>query len=291
MTILKLLSKIPSRVQYRISDWLIFPTLYYLVRYRRKLVAKNLLLSFPEKTETERHSIEKQFYHYLADVVVEMIYGYGAPEEEMEQRIVFHNQKDLLQLVEQSESIIFMLAHLGNWEWLTHFNLPLETVNAQLASVYREQNNKHINNSLRAMRSRWGGILIEKRTILRQLLLLRKQGQKIGLGLICDQKPRPEVTRLWTTFLHQETGFLDGGEVLSKKYNYPVVYAYIRRPKRGYYDITFELLTDKPQETDENEITLKYAQRLEQNIKDQPEIWLWTHNRWKWARPIDKKLQ
>lgn len=289
--LLKLLSKIPSRVHYRISDWLLFPTLYYIIRYRRKLVAKNLRLSFPEKTAQERKRLEKQFYHFLADVAVEMVYGYGASEEEMAQRVVFHNQEALLQLVEQSDSIIFMLAHLGNWEWLTRYNLQLETVHAQLASVYREQNNQHINKSLRDMRSRWGGILIEKRTILRQLLLLRKQGQKIGLGLICDQKPRPEVTRLWTLFLHQETGFLDGGEVLSKKFNYPVVYIYMRRPKRGYYEITFDIITDTPQETAENEITLQYAKRLEQNILDQPEIWLWTHNRWKWARPQDKPLQ
>jgi len=105
------------------------------------------------------------------------------------------------------------------------------------------------------------------------------------VGLLSDQKPRPEVTRTWTEFLHQETGFLDGGEVLGKKFGYPVVYLYIRRVRRGYYDVDLRVLAANPKQTGEGEITRAYARILEQNIQEQPELWLWTHNRWKWRKP------
>ena len=116
------------------------------------------------------------------------------------------------------------------------------------------------------------------------MLLLRREGKKVLYGFICDQKPRPQVTRCWTTFLHQDTGFLDGSEVLAKKFGYPVIYLHITRPRRGYYLARFELITDHPAQEPENAITLRYAELLEQNIREQPELWLWTHNRWKWGR-------
>ena len=112
----------------------------------------------------------------------------------------------------------------------------------------------------------------------------RAEKKPIIVGLISDQKPRPEVTRTWTTFLHQETGFLDGGEVLGKKFGYPVFFLVISREQRGFYRARMQTLAATPKETAEGEITLAYARALEQNILAQPALWLWTHNRWKWGR-------
>ena len=120
--------------------------------------------------------------------------------------------------------------------------------------------------------------------IVREMVRYRAEKKPIVLGLISDQKPRPEVTRTWLEFLHQETGFLDGGEMLAKKFNYPVFCLTVVRTKRGYYQARFNLISMEPQNTQEGEITTAYARNLEANIRMQPDLWLWTHNRWKWKR-------
>ena len=286
--LIKILSKIPISVHYWFADWILYPLIYYIVRYRRKLVRKNMADSFPEKKPDEIRHIEKQFYHHFADMVVEAIYGYGLSDQEMREHVRFYNHKLVKRMADEHGSVIVMLAHLGNWEWFTDYNRQyLEEEGLVQGNVFRQQANKRMDKLMHILRSKRGGILIDKRTILRQMLILRKEGKKMVYGLICDQKPRPEVTRYWTEFLHHETGFLDGGEVLGKKFDYPVLYAYVSSPKRGYYEVSFELIAEHPKETEENEITRIYAERLEQNIKEQPEQWLWTHNRWKWGKPIN----
>ena len=116
------------------------------------------------------------------------------------------------------------------------------------------------------------------------MVRFRAEKKPIVLGLIADQKPRPEVTRTWVEFLHQETGFLDGGEMLAKKFNYPVFCLYVERPERGHYKARFNLISMDPKNTEDGFITTAYARNLEANILAAPHLWLWTHNRWKWKR-------
>ena len=285
--LIKILSKLPIGIHYCFSDYVLYPIIYYIVRYRRKLVRKNLTDSFPEKPAKEIQRIEKQFYHHFADMVVEAVYGYGLTETEIREHVHFHNHEIVKRSVDENGSVIVMLAHIGNWEWFTDYNRQyLETDGMLQGNVYRKQANKQINKLMLILRKKCGGILIDKQTLLRQMIILRREQKKMVYGLICDQKPRPQVARYWTEFLHHETGFLDGGEVLSKKFNYPVLYAHISSPKRGYYEVRFEPIALHPQDTAENEITRLYAEYLERNIKEQPEQWLWTHNRWKWKRPV-----
>ena len=284
--LVRFISRIPLRGLYAFSSWCLYPLIYYVVRYRRKLVAKNLRCSFPDKTEQERAAIARDFYRSLADVMVEIIYGYGASAEEMQQRVVFENREDVFRLIEQHGAVIVMLAHLGNWEWMTDFHRQLAQRGMMQANIYRRLNSDAMDALMNDIRSRRGGVLIEKQQVLRQMLTLRREDKKVLYGFICDQKPRPQVARCWTEFLHQETGFLDGSEVLAKKFDYPVFYAHISRPERGKYITRFELISDAPAKEPENAITLQYARLLEQNIKEQPALWLWTHNRWKWGRPL-----
>lgn len=122
---------------------------------------------------------------------------------------------------------------------------------------------------------------MEKQRVLREMVRYRAEKKPVTVGLLSDQKPRPEVTRRRVPFLNRETGFLDGGEVLGKKFGYPVFYLYITREKRGYYRVVMKTLAASPKETVEGAITASYARILEQNIREQPALWLWTHNRWK----------
>lgn len=278
-----LLSKMPLRVHYGFADWLLFPVMYHVVRYRRKMVDRNLALAFPEESEAERRHIARAFYHQFCDTIVETIYGYRCSDEELRERVVFDHMDEVNRLVDAAGGGIFMLAHFGNWEWMASIQQWL-TEGVKELNVYRQLKNKSMDRLMLALRAKRGGTCVEKQRILREMIRYRAEKQPVTIGLLSDQKPRPEVTRTWVNFLHQETGFLDGGEVLGKKFGYPVFYLHITRTARGYYHVDMRTLAAKPQQTAEGEITKAYAHVLEQNIQAQPALWLWTHNRWKWCK-------
>ncbi len=270
-------------MHYRIADWILFPLIYHVVRYRRKMVAKNLRMTFPDKSETERKQIARDFYHNFCDVIVETLYGYTCPNEEIKQRVEILGMDEANALIDKAGGGIFMLSHMGNWEWQASVQQWLSPGVTEL-NVYRQLNNKAFDRLLLAIRGKRGGECVEKRQLLRTMVRYRTRHKPFTVGLICDQKPRPEVTHTWVTFLHQETGFLDGGEVLAKKFNIPVFYGHLSRVSRGQYRSEVRLLTNEPKNTAEGEITTLFARALEQNIYEQPQLWLWTHNRFKWIK-------
>lgn len=270
-------------MHYRIADYLLYPVIYYVARYRRGITEKNLRLSFPEKSDSERQQIARDFYRQFCYTIVESIYGYRIDEEEMRQRVVFEGMEEVNRLVAAAGGGIFMLAHIGNWEWMASFQQWLSPGVTEM-NVYRRLKNRAIDRLMLAIRAKRGGVCVEKQRILREMVRYRAEKKPVAVGLLCDQKPRPEVTRTWTMFLNQETGFLDGGEVLGRKFGYPVFYVYIIREQRGIYRTQMKLLAARPEETQEGEITTAYARLLEKNIREQPALWLWTHNRWKWGK-------
>ena len=281
---IRIFSLFPLSVLYFLADYVIYPLVRYVVRYRLQLVRKNIRLSFPEKSEMERDAIINAFYHHFADILVELIYGYRVSNEEMRARVVFDNVDMLEDLARKKHGVIVYLGHMCNWEWLADLNKQFVDQSIIEYNVYRKQKSANADKAILQLRSKRGGECVEKNMLLRKLVQLRHVDHPFVIGLIADQKPSRRNAHTWTTFLNQDTAFLDGGEVLARKFDLGVVYANIISPKRGYYRIHFEVITDDPQSMPENEITLAYARMIETNIRQQPERWLWTHNRWKHLR-------
>ena len=281
---IRIFSLFPLSVLYFLADYVIYPLVRYVVRYRLQLVRKNIRLSFPEKSEMERDAIINAFYHHFADILVEIIYGYRVSDAEMRARVVFDNVDMLEDLARKKHGVIVYLGHMCNWEWLADLNKQFVDQSIIEYNVYRKQKSANADKAILQLRSKRGGECVEKNMLLRKLVQLRHVDHPFVIGLIADQKPSRRNAHTWTTFLNQDTAFLDGGEVLARKFDLGVVYANIISPKRGYYRIHFELITDDPQSVPENEITLSYARMIEANIRQQPARWLWTHNRWKYSR-------
>lgn len=284
--IIAILSLLPLRALYGLTDTVLYPLMYYAVRYRRNVVNKNLRLSFPEKSEQERKIIEKKFYHHLCDVIAEIIWSYRATDEEMRQHIVFENLSAVEQWAQEKGGVFYMLGHFGNWEWTADVQKRYVSPDIRHYNVYRRLKNASSDRAMTALRDKRSGegSCIEKNTLLRRLVKLRQEQAKFTLGLISDQKPSPKNAHYWTEFLHQDTSFLDGGEVLARKFDYVVTYVHITCVQRGYYRACIELITDNAPQEPENAITQAFAEHLEANIQEQPEMWLWSHNRWKWKR-------
>ena len=285
LLLIRILSRLPLPLLYFVADALVYPLMYHVVRYRRAVVAKNLRMSFPEKSAKQRRDLERQFYRRFASTIMEIIYGYRISDEEMRERFVFENVELVEELAHKNKGVFFMLGHLGNWEWIADIGKRYTDTSIKEYNVYRQQKSPSADNAMLALRlKRGGGGCIEKKQLLRQLVAMRHADHPITIGLISDQKPSPRNAHVWTTFLNQETAFLDGGEVLARKFGYAVTYVHVESPKRGYYRARFEVITDNPAATNPTEITLAYARLLEQNILESPALWLWTHNRWKWSR-------
>ena len=280
-TVARLLSLMPLGVLYWFADWMVYPLAYYVVRYRRRLVRTNLRDSFPDKTEKEIVALEKKYYRHLADIIAEIIYGYRVSDEEMRQRVVFINGEEAAHMAQQYGGHMLMLGHIGNWEWMAEVSHFMEQFGIESTHVYRKQKSQQTNDLMLYMRRRRGGNYCEKNLILRTMIMNRKHEAPQSYGMISDQKPSVHGEHYVTQFLHQTTPFLTGTEVLSKKFGYPVYFFYIRQLKRGYYSAEFRLISEKPAETKEGEITEAYARMLEENIKECPHLWLWSHNRWR----------
>lgn len=275
-----LISVLPFPILYLVSD-LFYLLMYHVIGYRRKVVMQNLRNSFPNKTEKELKLLEKKFYHYLCDLFLETFKTITISKKSMLKHCKFspEAQKVFDDLASENRSSIIVMGHYGNWEWGGNaFTLNCKQ---QLYVIYHPLANKYFNGLIVRMRKRFGTDLIAMRDTFKDMLSKKKELNTTAF--IADQTPQPDKA-YWTQFLNQDTPVFQGAEKISQKLNFPVVYVSIKRTGRGYYDLHAEMLFDDPSKTAENEILETFTRRLEKDIIEQPEIWIWSHRRWKFKR-------
>lgn len=277
----KLHALLPLRVLYLLADLLYVP-LYYVVRYRRKLVFENMRNSFPDKSEKELQRLEKQFYHHFCDYIVETIKLLHISEREMRRRMIFEQAEIIDRLLAQNRSIILLLGHFGNWEWITSIPLWFHHPDTFLKQIYRPLDNKWFDRLFLKLRSRFGTSCIAKKDTLRTMLEMKRSGRPSVTGFISDQTPSPTNIHHWTRFLSQDTPVLTGFEKIARKGDFAVLYVDVEIVRRGYYKATIREITSTPNELPEFEITDRYTALMEKTILRNPWAWLWTHKRWKY---------
>ena len=273
---------LPMRLLYVLSD-IYYLVVYYLVGYRKNVVRVNLSKSFPEKSDKERLKIERQFFRFFCDLFVETIKEINFSKGQIKQRMTYGNLDEILSQHEKGKSVMIMTAHYGNWEWTLAYPLSLPE-NYTSNPIYQQQSNKKFDNLINAMRSKFGANLIERKELLRTMFQLKKENNRGSFWMISDQTPTGAGVHTWMQFLNQDTAVITGTEQLAMKFDYPVFYAEITRKKRGYYHCDFIPVAMEPAKTEKSEITGKYMELLEKSIRTNPQYWLWSHNRWKYAR-------
>ncbi len=274
-----LTSLLPLWVLYGISDAL-FVAIFHIAKYRRKLVRKHLQESFPEKSDQERHTIERQFYRWFSDYLVESIKMLSMSERQMRQRMVFKGTDVVDGIVRDGQSCAVYLGHYCNWEWIT--SLPLwVTPEAQCGQIYHVLENSDYDQLFLNLRQRWGAACIPMAETLRRIIKYKQEGRQVVIGYISDQVPFWNNIHHWLQFLNHDTPVLTGTERLARQTGHAVLYLDVRRLKRGYYESEFKLITREPKQMKEFEVTDIYFQMLEASIRREPACYLWTHNRWK----------
>lgn len=272
------ISIMPFWLLYRLSDLAYF-LLYYILGYRKKVVFTNLKNSFPNKTENEILSIQKKFYKYFCDLVLETIKSLTISPNNLRKRIRFEDVDLFQEYSKVNQSVIIAMGHFGNWE-LGGARFAVEPIH-QLYVIYHPLQNKHFNNLIIRMRTRLGNGLYPMKESFKQILANRNN--LTATAFIADQTPSPKGA-YWTNFLNQDTPVFIGMGKISNKMNYPIIYVGIERLKRGYYEMKAERLIKDPKEVQAEEIVEKFTRRLEKDIERVPHIWLWTHRRWKHKR-------
>ncbi len=275
--IIYLIASLPFRALYMVSDGLHF--LLRLSGYRKEVILVNLKNAFPEKTQAEINKLCDDYYRYLCDLILETFKTLTMTEKEARERCLFHKADWMEKLRQEGQSIILVLGHYGNWEWAG----PGFQLNSgfPLVVIYRPLSNPYFERMMVRMRTKFGTRIAPVQQTLRELVASRHT--LTATTFIADQAA-PKESSYWMTFLHQDTSVFTGPEKLAMKFNYPVVYLNIARPRRGYYELHFEPLALHPKESKENEITTAFMNRLEKEIVKDPIPWLWSHKRWKHRR-------
>jgi KDO2-lipid IV(A) lauroyltransferase len=274
---------LPMPILYVFSDFL-YLVLYYLLAYRRKVVAENLRNSFPEKSSKELKSIEKKFYCHLADLMIEIVKLTHMTKKQSLEHMKITNSELLERLYAEGRDVIAVIGHYNNWEWLKSliFHTRYQTV-----SIYKPLRNKRFDNFLLGLRKREGMILTPMSLVVREILEARKIGRRSIYSIITDQTPPRGDIKYWTTFLNQDTPVYLGVEKIASKYDMAVVFFNVTKIKRGYYSYCPELLFEHTAGLPEYTITESHVRRLEEIIREKPEYWIWSHRRWKHKRPVE----
>jgi KDO2-lipid IV(A) lauroyltransferase len=271
------ISWLPFRLLYFISD-LFYYFLYYVIKYRRKVVRKNLELSKVAKSTKDLIRIEKRFYRHLTDVFFEMFKFYSISPEEMKKRFYIENPEIFYELEKRNKSVMFMTSHYGGFEWFLSINYHVPQLPF---AVYTPLSNKSLDSLIKKFRLRHGSKLISRYKAGSYIKKQIKENKLFLYGMAADQSAQIRSITYWKEFLGVKVPVFTGSERIAKQHGIPVVFGKVVKIKRGHYKVVVDLISEFPNEYKDYQITDIYIKKLEKQIREIPEYYYWTHNRFK----------
>jgi KDO2-lipid IV(A) lauroyltransferase len=274
-------------VLYGLSDIMAI-ILQYIVKYRKPIVIANLHKAFPMQDKRIVRRWVRRYYRHLADLLIEGIKMLSISKKKVLQHYHCTNANILQSFYERGQSVILVSSHYNNWEYMV-LSLALQSPYHGIG-VGKPLSNKWFDRILNDYRQRYGTEVVFSSHIRETFENYHHEKRLSAYMMLFDQSPANAHKSYWTQFLNQETGFIFGPEYFAVKYEYPVLYYTVRKPRRGRYEIDIEVITERPSSESHGAITKRCIQRLEATIKRDPPYWLWSHRRWKHQRPADMPL-
>lgn len=281
----RIFSVLPYVVRYYVLLDIIYFFVYHCFRYRVGIVTDNLRNSFPEKDDRAIRRLRRKYYRQLAEMFINTISMAGMSDERFMRHIRFNNIGEWVADID-SRNAVTLTSHFGFWEYYGAWGLYAGSY--ELLSVYHPLTNRVFDEFYKRLRRHGNAVVIPMQSVIRFYLRHRDtgcDGRRMMLGLIADQRPQRRPDSIWIRFLNQDTIFFDGGEALALRFGLPVYYCRQRKIRRGYYEADFERIYDGCEKVGRGEIMRRYAACLERDIKQTPELWMWSHRRWKHKRP------
>jgi KDO2-lipid IV(A) lauroyltransferase len=271
----------PIRILYISSD-ILFLFLYYFPSYRKKIVAENLRNSFPEKSTKEIALIARKFYRHLADLFIETLKLTHLSNNQLKKRMTVSNPELIEGLYDAGRDVAVVHSHYNNWEWLG-VCYPLYT-RYRTVSIYKPVQNSLFDRFVNNLRKRNNAGLAPMNMIVRKIIENQSKNIRTLYGFMADQTPAKALIEYYTEFLNQETPVFLGIEKIAAKYDMSVVFFNVQKVRRGYYNVTVELLFESTRDLPKYKVTEAHVKRLEEIIRQRPENWIWTHKRWKYKK-------
>ena len=275
LILLWIFSLLPIQILYLISKIIRF-IVYDILCYREKVVIDNIQNTFIEKSQTEVIKLKNNFYDYFFELIVEIIKLLSISNNELNKRFTFSNINVIKQALKKNKSVIVVVGHYGNWEWALRSASNL--IDTKIIGVYKRINNTIFEWLLLKIRSNTNVLPVEIKSLTRELV---NNNEKKIYAMVADQSPTLKQSNVRINFLNRDTLVYTGVEKISKKYNMPVFYLNIKLTSKGYYESTFEEINSKNINGKKLEITKEFFSKLENQIKSEPRLWLWSHKRWK----------
>ena len=285
--VLWLISILPFRLLYGLSDVFWF-FIFRIFKYRKKVVKSNLRLVFPEKSKEEIEDICSKFYHHLCDMILEAIKSMTISEASMMKRYKFTNIDLIHDLEAKKKSIMLMCAHYGSWEWI--FILQPQ-INHKGYAVYKKLANPYFDKLAKRIRAKFDSYLITTKETFAVLSESQKKGELTINGFASDQSAKHDKALHWNEFMGIKVQMHTGAETIAKQFDMAVVFFSVKRIKRGYYETTFQTITETPNEYKDFEITDIFFKLVEKQIHEAPQYYLWTHKRWKHRNRVPDKFK
>jgi KDO2-lipid IV(A) lauroyltransferase len=271
------ISYLPFRLLYFISD-IFYYFLYYIIRFRRKIVRKNLVLSKIALNKKDLIIIEKKFYRHLTDVFFEMFKFYSISPDEMKKRFYIENPELFYEFEKKNKSVMFMTSHYGGFEWFLSITYHVPQLPF---AVYTPLSNKSLESLIKKFRLRHGSKLISRYEAGAYIKKQLKENKLFLYGMAADQSAQIRSITYWKEFLGIKVPVFTGSERIAKQHNIPVVFGKVVKISRGYYKVVVELISEFPNDYENYKITDIYLEKLEKQIREVPEYYYWTHNRFK----------
>ena len=272
-----LISYLPFRILYFLSD-ITYYLLYYILRYRRKIVRFNLEISKIAKSKKELIVIEKKFYRHITDVFFEMFKFFTISGKEIRRRFVVENPEILDEYAKKNKNVIFMVAHHGGFEYF--MSIGYHVPHAPFA-VYTPITNKYLDNLVKKIRLNHGAKMISRYNAASFIENQLKENKLFLYGMAADQSAQIRSITYWKEFLGIKVPVFTGSERIAKQHNIPVVFGEMKKVKRGFYKVYVDVISEHPREHKDFEITDTFLKKVEKQIKEYPHLYFWTHNRFK----------
>tara|TARA_R110002072_G_scaffold172324_2_gene326337 strand:- start:308 stop:1195 length:888 start_codon:yes stop_codon:yes gene_type:complete len=278
--LLWLISILPFRLLYLVSDG-VYLLLYYVIGYRKKTVRYNLKLALPHLSDQERLVIEKKSFRHLCDMFLEVIKTMTISRSEMDRRFQFSNLEVYKDLEKKGKSIALVCAHYASYEWVISMN---KYIDFKGFAIYKKIANPHFDSLLKRIRSKHKAFLITTKETIDKIEENHLKGDLCVYGFAGDQSPKLGKAKHWGTFMGIEVPIHTGAEMLAKRFDMNVIYLKVRQKKRGFYEASFEVLSEDVRTVPDYQITDTFIQKVEQQILEAPEFYFWTHKRFKHAK-------
>ncbi|MQP23581.1 lipid A biosynthesis acyltransferase [Flavobacterium sp. LMO8] len=275
--ILWIISILPFPIFYLLSDFVYYLT-YYVIGYRKKVVRENIQLALPHLSDKERLIIEKKFYSHMCDMFLEMIKTISISQKEIEKRYTFSNLDVYLELEKKNKSIALLCAHYASYEWAVSMNFH---INHKGFGIYKKLANPYFDKLVKKIRSKFRSELITTRETISTIVKNYKNKTLSLYGFASDQSPKPSAAFHWADFMGHYVPVHTGAEMLAKRFDMNVIFLQTRKIKRGYYQASFQVLSEDAKSVPNYDITDTFLKLVEQQIYEAPEYYLWTHKRWK----------